>query len=119
MSELVKHISCIKHGFKHLSTRYYEASFFEVLHYRFPVSGAKGKRTKTSYLYVQDFSTLSSKTYNWRGWDGNICLLKIGEPLLMPQSPKFDLTENMMHKDKAKNAHWSNVILLPQRGILK
>lgn len=104
MSELVKHILCIKHSFKHLSTRYYEASFFEVLHYRYPVSGAKSKQTKTSYFCVQDFSTLSPKTYNWKGWDGIIRLLKMRELLLVPQSLEFDLTENMAHRGKAKTA---------------
>lgn len=37
----------------------------------------------------------------------------------MPQSLRIDLTENIMHKGKAKNAYWLNMILLPQQDNLK
>lgn len=70
MSDLVIHIYCIKHSFKHLSTRHYEGSFFEVPCYRFTMSGVKGKGMKTSYFCMQDFSILSPKNIEVEGAGG-------------------------------------------------
>lgn len=75
---------------------------------------------KTSYFCVQDFSILSPKTCKWRGQgEKSICLMKISELLLMSQSVKIHLTENIMHRGKAKNTCQLNMILLPQQDFLK
>lgn len=83
ISELVMHVSCIKHASKYRSIRYSEASVFEILCYCFSLSAVMGKWMKTSYFFVQDFSILSSITFRGRGQGNkNISLLKNGEFLL-------------------------------------
>lgn len=93
ISELVMHVSCIKHTSEHHSIRYYEASVFEILRCRFSMSTVMGKWMKTSYFCVQDFSILSSITCRGRGQgEKNICLLKNGELLL-----NASVTQNWSH----------------------
>lgn len=70
ISELVMHVSCIKHTSKHHSIRYYEASVFEILCCCFSMSAVMGKWVKTLYFCVQDFSILSFITCRGRGQGG-------------------------------------------------
>lgn len=83
IAEMVMHVSCIKHTSKHHSTRYSEASVFEILCCHFSLSAVMGKWMKTLYFFVQDFSILRSITCRGRGQgDKKISFLKNGEFLL-------------------------------------
>lgn len=121
ISELVLHVSRIKQTSKYHPIRYSQASVFEILFCRFPMSAVMGKWIKRWYFFVQDFSILNSITYRdgGRGRETtNICLLKNSE-LLLNASLKTDLTENITHRGKNKNTYWLHMILLPQQNNLK